>query len=94
MIDPGGIGFGDNHCLKCNQALLFFLFLPEMSMSKPTVIQVVKSVLAAAIGVQSDANRIKDFEQGALSTYVIAGFIFTALFVCALIFVVSIVLGV
>ena len=58
-------------------------------MSKPTVTQVLKSVLAAFIGVQSEANRKKDFEHGSLSTYVIAGFIFTALFVVAIIFLVS-----
>jgi hypothetical protein len=60
-------------------------------MSKPTITQVVKSVLAAFIGVQSETNRKKDFEHGSLSTYVIAGFIFTALFVAAIIFIVSIV---
>jgi hypothetical protein len=58
-------------------------------MSKPTITQVVKSVLAAFIGVQSEANRKKDFENGSLSTYVIAGLIFTALFVLAIIFLVS-----
>jgi hypothetical protein len=58
-------------------------------MSKPTVTQVFKSVLAAFIGVQSEENRKKDFEHGSLSTYVIAGFIFTALFVVAIIFLVS-----
>jgi hypothetical protein len=62
-------------------------------MPKPTITQVIKSVLAAAIGVQSDKNRLKDFEQGSLSTYIIAGVIFTALFVCGLIFLVSTVLG-
>jgi hypothetical protein len=58
-------------------------------MSKPTVTQVFKSVIAAFIGVQSEENRKKDFEHGSLSTYVIAGFIFTALFVVAIIFLVS-----
>lgn len=62
-------------------------------MSKPTITQVIKSVLAAVIGVQSDDNRQKDFEQGSLSTYIIAGVIFTVLFVCGLIFLVSTVLG-
>ena len=58
-------------------------------MSKPTITQVVKSVLAAFIGVQSEANRKRDFEHGSLSNYVIAGLIFTALFVIAIIFLVS-----
>jgi len=58
-------------------------------MSKPTVTEVFKSVLAAFIGVQSEENRKKDFEHGSLSTYVIAGLIFTTLFVVAIIFLVS-----
>ncbi|MFI3155046.1 MAG: DUF2970 domain-containing protein [Methylococcaceae bacterium] len=62
-------------------------------MSKPTITQVIKSVLAAAIGVQSNDNRQKDFTHGSLSTYVIAGLIFTVLFVSGLVFLVSTVLG-
>jgi hypothetical protein len=58
-------------------------------MSKPTISQVIKSVLAAFVGVQSEANRKQAFEHGSLSTYVIAGLIFTALFVVAIIFLVS-----
>jgi uncharacterized membrane protein len=64
-----------------------------MSMSKPTITQVFKSVLAAFVGVQSEANRKKDFEQGSLSAYIIAGLVFTVLFVAAIIFLVSTVLG-
>lgn len=62
-------------------------------MSKPTIIQIIKSVLSAAIGVQSDANRKKDFEQGSLSTYVVVGLIFTLLFVAFLVFLVTSILG-
>jgi Protein of unknown function (DUF2970) len=62
-------------------------------MSKPTIIQTIKSVLAAFIGVQSDKNRQIDFEQGSLMTYIIAGLIFTVLFVSAIVFVVSKVVG-
>jgi hypothetical protein len=58
-------------------------------MSKPTITQVFKSVLAAFIGVQSEANRKADFEHGSFSTYIIAGLIVTALFVVAIIFLVS-----
>jgi hypothetical protein len=61
-------------------------------MSKPTITQVIKSVLSAAIGVQSEKNRLKDSEQIPLSTYIIAGLIFTVLFVSGLILLVSIVL--
>jgi len=38
-------------------------------MSRPSIVEVVKSVLAAAIGVQSDKNRQKDFSQGSLPIY-------------------------
>ncbi len=62
-------------------------------MSKPTIIQIVKSVLAAFVGVQSNKNREQDFTQGELKLYVIAGIIFTAAFVAGLIFLVSAVLG-
>jgi len=58
-------------------------------MSKPTITQVVKSVLAAFMGVQSEANRKRDFEHGSLSNYVVAGIIFTLLFVVAIILLVS-----
>ena len=62
-------------------------------MSKPTIWDVVKSVLSAAIGVQSDKNRRADFEQGSLPVYIIAGLIFTVFFVVTLIFLVSKVIG-
>jgi hypothetical protein len=58
-------------------------------MSKPTITQVFKSVLAAFVGVQSEENRKKDFEHGSLSTYIIGGIVFTVLFVAAIIFLVS-----
>ncbi|MDO9212567.1 MAG: DUF2970 domain-containing protein [Methylococcales bacterium] len=61
-------------------------------MSKPKITQLIKSVLSAAMGVQSEANRRKEFEQGSLSSYVIAGVIFTVLFVGSLILLVSLIL--
>ena len=60
-----------------------------MSVSKPTIAQIVKTVLSAFIGVQSGLNSKKAFENGSISTYVIAGLIFTGLFVIAIIFIVS-----
>jgi cytochrome b subunit of formate dehydrogenase len=59
--------------------------------SKSKIIQLIKSVLSAAMGVQSDENRRKEFEQGSLLTYVIAGVIFTVLFVGGLILLVSVI---
>jgi hypothetical protein len=62
-------------------------------MSKPTITQVIKSVLAAVIGIQSDANRQRDLKEGYLSIYLIGGLIFTVLFVISIVFLVSTILG-
>ncbi|MGR9051675.1 MAG: DUF2970 domain-containing protein [Gammaproteobacteria bacterium] len=62
-------------------------------MSKPTIIQVIKSVLAAAAGIQSNDNREKDFAHGSLPIYIVAGLIFTVLFVLVISFLVSKVTG-
>ena len=61
-------------------------------MSKPTLKQVIQSVLAAAIGVQSNANRERDFEQGSLTSYLIVGAIATVLFIVILLAIVSLIL--
>ncbi len=63
----------------------------ESMMSQPNLVHVIKSVFAAAIGVQSQKNREIDFENGSLPSYLIVGFIFTIMFIFALIFIVSIV---
>ncbi len=51
-----------------------------------------KSVAAAFFGVQSDKNRQRDFTQGKLSHFIIAGLIAVVLFIGSLIAIVSIVL--
>ena len=58
-------------------------------MSKPGLIHVIKSVIAAGIGVQSKKNREIDFEHGSLSNYLIIGFIATLLFILTIVFIVS-----
>lgn len=58
-------------------------------MSKPSLKQVIQSVLAAAIGVQSRANRQRDFEHGSLSSYLIVGAIATVLFILVLVTIIS-----
>lgn len=62
-------------------------------MSKPTMLNVIKSVFAAAIGVQSDKNRQRDFEHGNLASYIIVGIVFTVIFVILLVFLVSKITG-
>ena len=44
---------------------------------------VVQSVLAAGIGVQSSANRRRDFERGRPLHFVVGGLVGTALFLVA-----------
>jgi hypothetical protein len=59
---------------------------------KPSFWQVVLSTLAAAIGVQSNKNRERDFTKGNIYTYALAGVIFTVIFVVAMILIVKTVL--
>jgi len=61
-------------------------------MSNPPLKQVIKSVLAAAIGVQSTENRERDFEGGSLSSYIIVGAIVVLLFILTLVTLVSFIL--
>lgn len=61
---------------------------------KPTLLQVVGSVFAAAFGVQSTANRERDFAGGSPAVYITVGIVFTVLFVAALLTVVKLVLKV
>lgn len=63
-----------------------------MSKPTPTLKQVIQSVLAAAIGVQSNANRERDFEQGSLTSYLVVGAIATVLFIVILLTIVSLIL--
>jgi len=62
-------------------------------MSKPDLLHVVKSVIAAGIGVQSNKNREIDFKTGSLPAYIVVGAIATVLFIGAIMLVVSLVLG-
>lgn len=45
---------------------------------------VIQSTLAAAFGVQSSKKRERDFREGRASHFIIAGILFTLLFVLAL----------
>ena len=53
------------------------------------LLRVLQSTLAAAIGVQSKENRERDFEEGNAGTFIVAGVLFTVLFVAAIVVVVS-----
>ena len=54
--------------------------------------QVIGSVLAAALGVQSSKNRERDFKQGRIGVFIAAGVVFTLLFIGAVVTVVQMVL--
>ena len=54
--------------------------------------QLMKSTLSAFIGVQSNANRERDFTQGKISHFIWMGLLFGAVFVLTLIGVVQLVL--
>jgi hypothetical protein len=56
-------------------------------------LQVVSSVLAAGLGVQSSRNRERDFQRGRAPVFIAAGLIFTALFIGGVYAVVSLVLA-
>lgn len=60
---------------------------------KPGLGSLIKSILAAAIGVQSDKNRHRDFEQGNPLAFIIGGFVFTFLFIATIATIVGFVLS-
>jgi hypothetical protein len=57
------------------------------------VVQVIGSVFAAGLGVQSSKNRERDFKQGRFGVFVAAGILFTLLFMGTLYAIVSLVLS-
>lgn len=59
----------------------------------PGVLKVMQSILAGALGVQSDKRREEDFSSHSPWPYIIAGILFTVGFVVALIIVVNVVLS-
>lgn len=62
-------------------------------LNKPTFFQVVLSTLAAAVGIQNSKNRERDFKHGSIKTFIVAGVVFTVLFVLAVSFIVKLVLS-
>ncbi|MEP4147806.1 MAG: DUF2970 domain-containing protein [Halioglobus sp.] len=55
-------------------------------------LQVISSVFAAGLGVQSSKNRERDFKQGRAGVFVAAGIIFTLGFIGVMIVIVQLVL--
>jgi hypothetical protein len=59
---------------------------------KLSPLQVVSSVFAAGLGVQSSRNRERDFKQGRVGVFIAAGIIFTLMFIGSVVLVVQMVL--
>ena len=55
-------------------------------------LQVISSVFAAGLGVQSSKNRERDFKQGRIGVFIAAGIIFTLLFIGTVVTIVQLVL--
>jgi Protein of unknown function (DUF2970) len=55
-------------------------------------LQVVGSVFAAGLGVQSSKNRERDFKQGRPGVFIAAGIVFTLVFIGTVVLVVQMVL--
>jgi len=65
----------------------------EPANEKPTLWQVIKSVLAALFGVQSSQVYRRDFEKGNPWAYIVVGLVITVVFVLTLVVVVKWVLA-
>ena len=65
----------------------------ENKPGSPGVLKIMQSILAGALGVQSDRRRQEDFSSHSPAPYIIAGLLFTAAFVGGLILVVNLVLA-
>lgn len=59
---------------------------------RPSVLEVVQSVLAGAFGVQTNEARKRDFRSASPMPYIIGGVVFTVLLIVTLVVVVNVVL--
>jgi len=64
----------------------------ETPQAKPGFRQLLISILGAALGVQSDKNRQKDFNSPSPTPYIVGGIIFGAIFVAVIALVVALVM--
>lgn len=59
------------------------------SQSSPKLLDVVRSVLASAFGVQSQKNYQRDFTQASAVRYLIVGVVFVLVFIAGLLLLVN-----
>jgi uncharacterized membrane protein YidH (DUF202 family) len=64
-----------------------------MSPAKPGLRQVVKAVLGAFIGVQSEQQRQQDFQSQSAIPYIVTGIVLAVFFVAMLLLIVFLVLN-
>ncbi|MBU1311007.1 MAG: DUF2970 domain-containing protein [Gammaproteobacteria bacterium] len=55
---------------------------------RPSLLQIVKAVIGAMVGVQSEKQRQQDFSASSPVPFIIAGIIFTLFFVLTLLLIV------
>lgn len=55
--------------------------------------QILRSTLAAAFGVQSQKNRVQDFEEDNAGWFILAGIVFTTVFIATVLTVVNLVVA-
>ena len=58
-----------------------------------TCSQILRSSLAAGLGVQSSRNRQRDFADGSPSRFIVMGLVLTKLFIASLVTVIRIITG-
>jgi hypothetical protein len=63
----------------------------QMKDDKPGLMEVVLSVSAAALGVQNSKNQERDFTNGSPLVFIVAGLIFTIIFVVTIVTIVHLV---
>ena len=64
---------------------------PQQQQKPPRLRALLQSVLAAALGVQSSKNRERDFTDGKASHFIVAGLVFTFLFIATVATIVNLV---
>jgi len=77
---------------ECNTAAGGVAKQPSDS-AKASIGQVISSVIAGAVGVQSRTGRERDFAQSSVLPFIIGGLLFTALFVGGLALLVKLLLA-
>ena len=65
---------------------------PEANKKPLNPLQVISSVFAAGLGVQSSKNRERDFSEGRAGVFIAAGIVFTLLFIGVMVMIVQLVL--